>query len=61
MANLLWYNEDLFVDLPHGYIDDLTEVYDSKGIIKYKQKIKFPPKMYYPIGNVKQSTFEICR
>ena len=34
MANLLWYNEGLFVDLPHGYVDDLTQVYDSSGTIK---------------------------
>ena len=41
MANLLWYNEGLFVDLPHGYVDDLTQVYDSSGTIKadYFEKI----------------------
>merc|ERR1712062_301971 len=50
MANLLWYNEGLYVDLPVGYVEDLTQVYDSSvGTIQYKQKIKFPPKLYYPM------------
>ena len=54
MANLLWYNEGLYVDLPVGYVDDLTRVYDSSvGTIQYKQKIKFPPKLYYPMINGK--------
>ena len=60
MANVLWYNEGLFVDLPFGYVDDLTQVYDSTGnTIQYRQKIKFPPKLYYPMMEIEQATTEV--
>ena len=58
MANVLWHNEGLFVDLPFGYVDDLAQVYDSTGnTIQYRQKIKFPPKLYYPMMEIEQETF----
>ena len=62
MANVLWYNEGLFVDLPFGYVDDLTQVYDSTGnTIQYRQKIKFPPKLYYPMMEIEQATEVITK
>ena len=51
MANLLWYEEGLYVDLPFGYIDNLTEFYDQSGVISYVQKVRFPPRLYYPVSD----------
>ena len=51
MANLLWYEEGLYVDLPFGYIDNMTEFYDHSGVISYVQKVRFPPRLYYPVSS----------
>ena len=43
VANMLWFEEGLYADLPYGYVDNLTEFYTSENN-KHVQQVKFPPR-----------------
>ena len=59
MANLLWYEEGLYVDLPYGYVDNVTTALFSstpwppqskvRDRDYHVQKVTFPPRLYYPV------------
>ena len=52
MANLLWYEEGLYVDLPYGYVSNVTELYHESDQTQthHAQKVRFPPRVYYPMS-----------
>ena len=43
VANMLWFEEGLYADLPYGYVDNLTEFYTSENN-KHVQQVKFTPR-----------------
>ena len=43
VANMLWFEEGLYADLPYGYVENLTEFYTSENN-KHVQQVKFPPR-----------------
>merc|ERR1712109_87072 len=56
VANMLWFEEGLYADLPYGYVDNLTEFYTSENN-KHVQQVKFPPRLYYPISQTNDAFF----
>ena len=64
MANLLWYEEGLYVDLPYGYVSQNVTSYSSEYLpqqhpsstlrskVRDVQKVTFPPRLhYFPVDN----------
>merc|ERR1712062_288812 len=64
VANLLWYEEGLYVDLPYGYVSQNVTSYSSEYLpqqhpsstlrskVRDVQKVTFPPRLhYFPVDN----------
>ena len=63
VANLLWYEEGLYAELPYGYVDkqsnvtsssssDLQQQPSSSSKVRDVQKVTFPPRLhYFPVDN----------
>ena len=58
VANLLWYEEGLYVDLPYGYVAQNVTSYSSEYLpaqpsstlrskVRDVQKVTFPPRLHY--------------
>ena len=58
VANILWYEENLYAHLPLGYVENMTEFYFSNNNrVQHVQKVRFPPRLYYPIRQANDAAF----
>ncbi len=60
VANLLWHQEGLYVDLPFGYVHNLTQFFSmssSSEVIHHVHKVRFPPRLYYPLTEANDAYF----